>query len=310
MMKFIMLFLISLNSIENYGHETKNKIVGLVAIRNEARFIEQCLRALSLYCDAIVILDDASTDNSLEIIEKIAKEVKVEKVVKKTKWFRDEPGDKNLMLQAGREVGGTHFIIIDADEMLSATCLDDDFLRKSILNLEPGEALYITFYNLWRSPKYYRNDGSQWSPYLIGCAFFDNKTCYFDSDFIHTPRIPQGLIEKSTHINDGVHGLMHFQFINWENLLIKQAWYRCLERIRKPEKPISLINYIYGCSKDEANLGLTPVPKNWLKKYSFYDKSSFKIIDQTRKEEVLSWFDQYGQSYFKQLDIWDVDWLS
>ena len=43
----------------------KPKIIGLVTVRNERLMIGQCLKALSYYIDAIVVLDDASEKNKL-----------------------------------------------------------------------------------------------------------------------------------------------------------------------------------------------------------------------------------------------------
>ena len=102
---------------------TNMKIVGLIPARNESKIIEQCLHALSFYTDAIIYLDDASDDNSVAIVESVADKYRVEKIIKKKIWKRDEPGDRNALLKAGREIGGTHFIVIDADEMLTSNCL-------------------------------------------------------------------------------------------------------------------------------------------------------------------------------------------
>ena len=62
-------------------------------------------------------------------------------------------------VQAGREIGGTHFITLDADEMFSANCMTDNFLRKKILALQPGDHLVFHWIRLWRNPFQYRKDG-------------------------------------------------------------------------------------------------------------------------------------------------------
>ncbi len=127
------------------------RIVGLVGFRNEENFLAQHLKALSLYTDAIVVLDDASTDNSLAIAQSLQKECNIERIITKETWFRDEPGDRNKLLQAGREIGGTHFVCIDADEMFTSNLLIDNKLRNAILKLKPNEALAVTWIQLWRS---------------------------------------------------------------------------------------------------------------------------------------------------------------
>ena len=283
------------------------KIVGLIPARNESHIIEQCLHALSLYTDAIVYLDDASDDNSVEIVESIAKKYHVERIIKKKIWYRDEPGDKNALLKVGREIGGTHFIVIDADEMFTANCLDNNFLRNKIVALQPGDCLKFVWIQLWRSTQQYRFDNSIWTWNYKDFVFCDDKKCSYRSEFIHTRRTP--ILHGKTYTIQGYqYGMLHFQFVNWKNLLVKQAWYRCLERVRAPKKSISSINALYKPSKDEANLRLADAPIEWFIGYDFFDPTIFDLPDNWRKKQLNGWFNQYGKDYFKDLDIWDIDW--
>src|SRR5690606_27910652 len=94
-------------------------------------------------------------------------------------------------------------------------------------------------------------------------AFCDDGECSYQSEFIHTSRVPANLKGRRCEVPGYSHGLLHFQFTNWRNLLLKQAWYRCLERIRDPKKNVAAINDRYAPSKDERGLGLKPVPKSW-----------------------------------------------
>jgi len=286
---------------------TESKIVGLVPARNEAPFIEQCLRALSLYADAIVYLDDASTDNTVEIVQSLAKACNIEKIIVKEKWYRDEPGDRNKLLQAGREIGGTHFIVIDADEMLTANFLEDNFLREQILKLQPGEKIKLNWIQLWRSLDHYRFDGSVWTNNYKDFIFCDDGTACYNSEFIHTGRTPPMKGKVFTY-KGYQHGMLHFQFVNWRNLLIKQAWYRCLEKIRLPDKSDTAINQRYAPSKDEKDLGTLPSPSYWFDGYSFFDPTVCNRPEGWREKQMLGWFAEYGEDFFRGLDIWDVKW--
>lgn len=286
----------------------KSKIVGLVPGRNEATFLYQHLKALSAYVDAIVYLDDASTDDSVEIVKSIAAECKVERILVKDRWMRDEPGDRNRMLQEGRAIGGTHFVVIDADEMFTANCLDKNFLRNAILALKPGEKMYMAWIQLWRSVNEYRFDDSVWTWNYKDCIFCDDGKGSYSSDFIHTARSPYMEKGAVVFMKGYDYGLLHFQFVNWRNLLIKQAWYRCLEHIRNPAKPVAEINALYAPSKDETNLRTVPSPSSWFGNYSFFDASLYQRAEGWREKEVLHWFDDYGRNFFQELDIWDIDW--
>ena len=284
------------------------KIVALVPARNEGAKIAFCFRALARVVDAIVYLDDCSDDDTVSIVESIAAECRVERIIRKPTWHRDEPGDRNALLRAGREIGGTHFAVIDADEAFTANCADGEFLRRRIFALAPGDQLVLTWIQLWRSVTQYRFDGSVWTGNAKPFVFCDDGKCAYSSEFIHTPRVPANLSGRQHKIDGYTHGLLHFQFVNWRNLLIKQAWYRCLEHIREPQKPVAEINQRYAPSKDETGLGLKASPAEWLAGYPFFDQAVFDEPDQWRVKQVLGWFEQHGRARFESLDIWDINW--
>ncbi len=290
------------------GAGRQPKIVGLVPARNEKHIIAQCLRALSLFTDAIVYLDDASTDETPDIVASLASQCCIERIIRKQEWHRDEPGDRNTMLQAGREIGGTHFIVIDADEMLSSNLLVSSRLRNAILQLKIGDRIALNWIQLWRSLDKYRFDQTVWTWNYKDIIFCDDGRCSYSSEFIHTPRVPSNLPGSSYTVQGYEFGLLHFQFVNWRNLLVKQAWYRCLERIREPDKPVAAINERYAASKDESRLGLKPVPKAWLEGYPFFERTVYNYPDEWREKQILDWFYEYGYEYFSNLDIWDIKW--
>ena len=258
----------------------KKRLIGLVPMRNEAARIGTCLRQLAHYTDAIVLLDDASEDQSVAVAESMADVCGLECILKKEKaWNRDEPGDRNALLDAGRKLGGTHFIMIDADEVFTSNCVHQNVLRTVILNLVPGDQLQLMWFQLWRSVWQFRLDQSVWSSKCKSIAFADDGVGAYRSDFIHTARVPMDMKGNVIRMDGLSHGLMHFSFANWRNMLIKQAWYRCLERIHWPDKPMPIINRAYAPSKDETGLGLKDVPMEWYTHYQDFNSSvSWKRI--------------------------------
>ncbi len=286
-----------------------DKIVGLMQVRNEENFIEQHLRALAYYTDSIVIIDDASTDSTPTILQSLAQELNIEKIIFRkisTREDGNESDNSQVLLDTGRKIGGTHFIIIDADEMFTANCLENSFLRNKILSLNPGDVLEVNWIQLWRSTNYYRID--KWIDNYGDFIFCDDGKCCYNKKFLHATRSPNNLHGHHYRIEGRTHGLLHFQFVNWINLLIKQSWYRCLEHIRCPNKLASEINKIYAPSKDESGLTLKDILSYWLECYQFFDHTIYDKIQEWRKNQVLSWFDKHGKEYFKDLDIWDIDW--
>lgn len=271
------------------------KIIGLVPVRNEATLISQCLRSLALYTDAIVVLDDASDDNTLEIIKSLVVECKIEKILHKVVWIRDEPDDKTALLQAGRAIGGTHFIVIDADEMLSASCNHNNQLRRYIAQLNPGDRLCLRFYELWGNIAHYREE----KPKHIACIFCDDGSASYNfSTFIHTSRHP--FFTQGTHLfigNNDDCALLHFDCINLQQYAIKQLWYRYLEHIRDPEKPIDEINTFYHAEYLQKELPLYPTKSAWFA-YPFFDESIFSRIHCWREKQIKQWIDLHGEHFF------------
>lgn len=284
------------------------KIIGLVPGKNEARHIEFCLRALARFCDSIVYFDDDSTDETVAIVEALAEECRVERIIRKRDDQFHETIRRAVPLQAGRELGGTHFIVIDADEAFTANLLEGNLLRQQILALQPGDALELAWIQLWRSVQNYRHDNSVWTHNYKAFAFADDRSSHYDETFIHLERVPSGLCGTRQRLAGYEYGLMHFQFVNWRNLLIKQAWYRCLERIHDAAKPAQAINALYAPSKDEQDLQLRDVPYKWFAAYPFFAADRLQQPDLWREQQVVDWFQQYGPAYFADLDIWDIDW--
>ena len=59
------------------GNPNSLKLVGFVKCFNEGHNgnLERCLKHLSVFCDEIVICDDSSTDNSVEIAKKYTNQI-------------------------------------------------------------------------------------------------------------------------------------------------------------------------------------------------------------------------------------------
>lgn len=306
MKKLLLIMIVSLSLMQLHA----KKIVGLVQIRNEAAIIEQCLHALSFYTDAIVILDDASDDNTVKIVQSVAQKYHVEKIVcnEASAWLhRTESDNRQKLLDAGREIGGTHFIVLDADEMMSANCKQNNFLRNIILRLNPGDRLQMNIIHVWTNFERYRIDDREILKFFIFC---DDGKCYYLPQFLHVVRVPLNLKGGANLVLDNSnYCLMHLGYAHWPSVLIRQAWYKCLERVRNPQKSISEINSWYPAHK-EKDVTTYPIPIHWLEEYSFFDPKLFEYETVWRSKQIFGWFEQYGQDYFKDLEIWHLDWDS
>lgn len=317
----------------------KPKIVGLVAARNEAPMIKNCLKALALYTDAIVYLDDVSTDNTLAVVQSLAAECHVEKIIAKTVWNRNERADKQALLVEGRKIGGTHFIMLDVDEIILAPCAQNQWLRNIILGLRPGQYIELPFIHAWGSCQQYRND-DLCNPHCwnirkftgLQAVFCDDGTCTFVNLFfpayppMHVNRIPPNLsCASKVRFSDINRGIMHLKYVDLEETKNKKFWYMCLEYIKRNEQSgddqsnrirnAAIINKNYekeffDTPFDHLELIKTEaIPSDWLAGYDFFDHQCYYLTISTRKQDIVSWLNKYGPDYFKNLDIWH-DWLS
>ncbi len=271
------------------------KIVGLLPARNEGAKIQFALRALAQHTDAIVYLDDCSTDDTLHQVEACRQPCRIERVITKDRWLRDEPADRNRLLQAGRDIGGTHFIVVDADEAITSNLLRQDILKNAILSLKRGDRISLRWIHLWRSVKQYRTDGDQGINRYKTCIFCDDGKSIYRSEFIHTNRIPK--MKGRTIRLEGDFGLMHFQFVHWGNLCLKQTWYCWLEKVHHPERPAEVIINRYAGSLKETGLTTEACPISWFE-FLHFDPAIFNVPDRWRHEQMTEWQREFGADYF------------
>jgi len=270
------------------------KIVGLVAIRNEQHALPSCLRGLAPYVDEIICLDDASDDDSIEVINSLARECHVVAILPNHKWDYHEAANRNRLLASGRARGGTHFIVMDADEQFTANCFLDGTLRKILLACAPGEGLALPWAHLWRSSTLIRSDAaSPWTKNWRNIAYCDPGDRWYSTEwFAHTFRC---LELTRRHLMPEGYALLHWSFYNWDNNVIKQRWYACLTKVKHPIMPAE----IYPPSEDETGLELTRLPDNWMPSTS--NPAHYDPLCLWRLNQLRAWVARFGINYFGSL---------
>ncbi len=124
-----------------------------IRVKNGERYAEECLRDLSDYVDEIVILDDGSTDRTVDLCRSFKK---VKQVIRWGKNFFHEGIDRNVVLALVKDTNPDWILLPDIDEVF------EERFKSEIHSMmeEEGVGGYgFLFCHFWRSRTHYRVDG-------------------------------------------------------------------------------------------------------------------------------------------------------
>ena len=168
------------------------KIVCVIQVRNEKRFLPGFLHHLAPHVDGIVALDGGSTDTTLAIL---AAEPKVLSVLHErapgAPHAHEIENRHRLIVEAAR-LGADWVICLDADERL-----EERFLRRLRADLlrrerQGKDVLFVRIVNLWDSADHYRVDGicqPRWTARLFRMP----RTLTRRGPLLHQPWFPPEL---------------------------------------------------------------------------------------------------------------------
>uniref|UniRef100_A0A6C0E248 Glycosyltransferase 2-like domain-containing protein n=1 Tax=viral metagenome TaxID=1070528 RepID=A0A6C0E248_9ZZZZ len=135
------------------------KIYAFIQVYNEAITgnLERCLNNCKQWASDIIIYDDKSTDNSVEIAKKFTNHVILGE---KNEWTK-ETFHKQTMLEYihKMDVKPDWILWIDSDEIVDRKCINEltEFCKT---NMDSSiDAFSFQQINLWRGERYYRTDG-------------------------------------------------------------------------------------------------------------------------------------------------------
>lgn len=290
------------------------KIVALICFKNEEWILPTCLSSVVNCVDDIVAIDDGSTDSSCEILEKHGAKIYSGHEISENKAGWSEVHNRQKSLDMGREVGGTHFLILDADEAPTVPLQKN--IRDICSSLSTGQSVSMRWLNLWKSYQRYRFDHTPWSSTFFNCICKDNPSKNYISDWARPLGMHTG--RNFTNNNDIVipperGAVLHYQWGCWNNAQTKQAWYRISELTIKGEGSADEINGFYSLGLLWDNEGYMDVPKEWNegivqpKAPSLDDEWSEESI--TRKDllpSIMKQFDDNGIEMYERLNVWHV----
>jgi hypothetical protein len=288
------------------------KVIALVPFRNEELFLPIFMRSLEGLVDVVLGFDDDSTDSSVTLFKKFGGVL-----------LNDYPGSplpegkgatiqiRNKLLEFGRKIGGTHFLIIDCDEIIIGAARTD---FKQIANsLKPGEYLKLNLVTTWNNFNTYISYPDLRGPREMSFLFADRPDLIYPENekFVHFDRIPRSNDDKTTkQIKHNVDqsAVLHLSYIGWERAQLKQSWYRVTEKEVLGRSSL-IINETYRFTMNNTpptdclNPGMIP---EFLDNKFLALLKSFKAQQSWHLEEIQRILKRNTWSKFINLEIWHV----
>jgi len=274
------------------------KLIGMMLARNEGWIIGYSARVALEWCDHLIFYGHNCTD---ETADKLPGHRTTHRWISSSNW--DEMKIRQDMLELGRKEEGTHFAIIDADEIVTKN-LSPDFIRSEFEALGQGQILNLPMIPVWRGFDKHRVDPCVWTRSKITVGFCDHPDlCYQDRDgYQHHNRPPKNY-QVSVNASPISGGVLHCQWAWWRRVLAKHIWYRMMEHGRWPgRETVEQLNRKYDQALDETGLKLEALPYewHWPEYESFLDTSSESTW---HEEEIKRMLDEHGREYFEGLDL-------
>lgn len=219
---------------------SRPRIVGVLQVRNEARFLAGCLAHLRDHVDGIVVLDDGSTDGTPDILRRESKvlEVLTNPVCEPHVWRENE--NKRRLLECARRHGAGWVLVCDADERYESLFLDHlpaivDSMSDDVLS-----CLSVACCELWNSPCGYRVDGI-WGRKSRARLFRLPQEIGFDETLaLHGAWYPDQVARHGLMFGS-YYRLYHLGSIRHEDRLRRRATYNQLD----PTRGFQSIGYDY-----------------------------------------------------------------
>jgi glycosyltransferase involved in cell wall biosynthesis len=243
-------------------------ILAMYRIKNAERWIEKSLHETSKICDEIFILDDDSTDNTVQICKNSKNVVNIHR--QKNLPF-DETRDKNTMLKMALKRNPEFILTLDGDEILQPNA--KNMLFDELDTLYPETPMYeFQLLNIFDTPTQYRSDGvygMQWIKKLIRISkqksdlHFDGTT---NPGNAHCPSVPQNSIGHQNSVRSNVK-ILHYGYYD---KTLRQEKYQFMNKLDPNNVEFDGYKHILGKGEQAGQFGieLKSLPKELIPNYT------------------------------------------
>lgn len=288
------------------------KVIGLMTARNEDWILGLTLRGIMLVVEEMIVLDHASTDTTASLIHAVGREYPARLHYQRREdpvWR--EAAIRQRLLEDGRALGGTHFLVIDADELLTGNVLP--LIRPALAALAPGDLLTLPWFPIWGSLDRCRRDGNDyWCANRTAYGFRDHPQTRYGAPptrpacDIHTraPLTP-GRAWKGW-LDDPECGAMHFVAAGRARLVAKTAWYKMVETVRFGDRNPERLNAHYDRDVDEEGLATISVPPAWWQPYEAWRAQVHLHRPSWYARDCQRMWREFGPAKFAGLELWGI----
>jgi hypothetical protein len=281
------------------------RLIALMLVRNEDWIIEASLDAALRWCDGAAMLLDRCTDDTAAVMHDLLmhrkKPVLVRRIDIDGQWNEMDLRQGNLT--DGRSMGGTHFAIVDADEILTHNYLGD--VRGWFEGLKAGQILDAPMVASWDTPFNHLVGDPVWSTAWLTLGFKDAPALTHRpavDGYQHHNRPPYGWTGR---VRQGVRdngGVMHLQFTNQRRLRAKHVLYRMVDHLRWPgRETVEKLNWKYDQALSPKGV-LRVTPKEWWGDYRS-ERIKFENSVPYQEAEIRRLLIEHGREAFIGLDL-------
>lgn len=204
-----------------------SKITLAMLVRNEAsRYLERVLRHASPYIDEVVILDDASEDNTVEVCKDILNGIPLTLVSNPEPGFNNEIVLRKKLWELAIATEPDWILILDADEIF------ENKIYETIRELAKAQEIYhysFRLYDMWTEDAY--REDTYWRAHTIYRPFMIRYVPEINYVWKETPqhcgRLPLNLYELPGTLSEL--RLKHLGWMKEEDRLYKYNRYQQLD---------------------------------------------------------------------------------
>jgi len=203
-------------------------LIALLQARNEQRFLPGWLENVAPCVDAIIALDDGSTDATPELLGAHPKVTELLRNPPGKPW--DERGNQMALIQAGRRHGAGWFLCVDADERLERAFASQVGELLTAADADDIHVYSLRLRDLWGDRRHYRCDG-RWNR-MARHRLFRNNPAHrrFDPRLLHRYWMPLELVSTlATCCRPTEFNLYHLRMIAASDRAARYERYRTLD---------------------------------------------------------------------------------